>query len=89
MFFDLLTFCLLYRVLAIDMRASLRFTLLGANLTEQMCRRKHECVPSAAACVGYGHTDVKGVGNVISPIMAGSVSVFGFMLICDGITLMH
>lgn len=74
---------------AIDMRASLRFTLLGANLTEQMCRQKHESVPSTAACVGYGHTDVKGVGNVIGPITAGNVLVFGFRgtLICDGDTL--
>lgn len=50
----------------IDMRASLRFSLPGANLTEQMS------VSSTTACVGYGHTDVKGVGNVISPIMAGN-----------------
>lgn len=47
------------------MRASLRFSLLGATLTEQMSNS------NTAACAGYGHTDVKGVGNVISPIMVG------------------
>lgn len=47
------------------MRASLRFSLLGATLTEQMS------ISNTAACAGYGHTDVKGVGNVISPIMVG------------------
>lgn len=47
------------------MRASLRFSLLGATLTEQMS------VSNTAACAGYGHTDEKGVGNVISPIMVG------------------
>lgn len=78
----------------IDMRASLRFSLLGAALTEQMS------VSNTAACAGYGHADVKGVGNVLSPVMVGKwlslqvqehacllqdalCSVFNYSLACE------